>query len=166
MVVKTAGIQRNVMFACLYSRGFWINVGLATQKDPDSATVRTTVPRVAGSRVAYVQAVSWREAGTAVRVVDLRRVPRRNAVATVDPVYGERDVLMSGTDLELKPNGSVAWIWRGVRGGQQVIEVHKRDADGHALLDVGAEIDVRSLARADSTLYWTKAGVPQSAQLR
>jgi hypothetical protein len=164
IVVKTGGVQKNIMFACLYSRGFWINVGMGTYRDARSS-VRVSVPRLVGSRLAYIQAASYRRAGTAVRVFDLRRVPRRYAVATDDAVYGEAGVLMTGTDLELKPNGSVAWIWTGMRNGERLTEVHKFDAGGHVLLDSGADVQPGSLSLSGSTLYWTRAAGPFSATL-
>jgi hypothetical protein len=62
----------------------------------------------------------------------------------------------------LKRNGAIAWT-RVLDG---TFEVVKLDRDGEAVIDQGDDVDVQSLALAGSTLYWTKAGVPRTAQLR
>jgi hypothetical protein len=62
------------------------------------------------------------------------------------------------SDLVLKPNGSFAYI-----AGDTV---RKADSAGIGQLDPGPAIEKGSLARAGSTVYWTKVGQPFSAQLQ
>jgi hypothetical protein len=59
------------------------------------------------------------------------------------------------TDLELSATGRVAWIADGF--------VWKADASGLVRLDAGPGVDPTSLAVADSTVYWTRAGRSYSA---
>jgi hypothetical protein len=60
--------------------------------------------------------------------------------------------------LVLKPNGAFAYV-----DGDG--EVRKVDGAGPAELDAGP-VEPRSLARANSIVYWTKAGQPYSARLQ
>jgi hypothetical protein len=62
------------------------------------------------------------------------------------------------SDLVLKSNGSFAYIANDT--------VRKADTAGIGQLDPGPAIEKGSLARAGSTVYWTKAGAPFSAQLK
>ncbi len=61
-------------------------------------------------------------------------------------------------DLELRPNGSFAYI---TSAGQ----VRKVDKTGSVLLDPGPGVDPQSLAGSGSIVYWTRAGKPYSASL-
>jgi len=61
------------------------------------------------------------------------------------------------TDLELSATGRVGWIADG--------EVWKADLSGPVRLDAGPDVDPTSLAVADSTVYWTRAGKSYSALL-
>jgi hypothetical protein len=78
------------------------------------------------------------------------------------------------TDLELKANGSVAWIAKlKVEGTPTEEEVRKSDrtiAKGprttSKLLDAGKRIASRSLTREGSTVSWTSAGVEKTARLK
>jgi hypothetical protein len=72
--------------------------------------------------------------------------------------------------LALKANGALAFLstlfdlnGAVLPGGPQLFSVAPRAAP--ALLDGGPGIAPGSLARAGSTLYWTKSGLPQSAPL-
>ena len=70
------------------------------------------------------------------------------------------------TDLEVTGRGSVAWISRDMKTPTDVfVQKSERGSDGPTLLDSGADISRRSLARSGGTLYWTKGGVAQSARL-
>jgi hypothetical protein len=62
------------------------------------------------------------------------------------------------SDLVLKSNGSFAYI-----SGDTV---RKADGAGIGQLDPGPAIEAGSLARAGSTVYWTKSGQPFSAKLQ
>jgi hypothetical protein len=48
---------------------------------------------------------------------------------------------------------------------QSAYTVRKRDAHGTATLDSGTDVDPRSLALSNGTLYWTRSGVAHSAPL-
>ena len=67
----------------------------------------------------------------------------------------------SVTDVELKPNGSVAWI----QHREGTTTVMKQDASGRHELDSGAGVARDSLALSGSWLYWTKDGQPRVATL-
>ena len=60
--------------------------------------------------------------------------------------------------LVIGPRGSFAFISSGGA-------VTKSDAGGEGVLDAAAGIDLSSLAIAGVRVYWTRAGVPQSALL-
>jgi hypothetical protein len=69
--------------------------------------------------------------------------------------------------LVLKPNGSVAWIlYRQAWDFSETYEVWKSDASDHdGLLAAGPDIDPDALALDGSTIFWIRAGEPQSATL-
>lgn len=120
---------------------------------------------IAGRLVAYVAysdcAASFCDPNSVV-LQDLRtgRTTRADGAVSVAHVSG----------LALKPNGALAFLstlfdlnGEELPGGPQLFTV----APGAAtvLLDGGPGIAPGSLARAGSTLYWTKSGLPQSAPL-
>ncbi len=67
--------------------------------------------------------------------------------------------------IVVKSDGSVAWI-NGAPEALGTVQVRSVDATGSHLLAVSPEIEPDSLALAGSTLYWTQAGKPYSAQLQ
>jgi hypothetical protein len=117
--------------------------------------------RIAGTRVAFDDlSCGGGSAGCigAVRVVEVRSGARRAAANA------------SGTgiarDLELTRTGAIAWTRAPASGQPDAGELRKLDADGEAVLDAGPDLDKESLAVSGSTLYWTRGGMPRSAQLR
>jgi hypothetical protein len=66
--------------------------------------------------------------------------------------------------IVVKDDGAVAWIAE-TRLQPAEYEVHIVDNTGGRIVASGAEIAPRSLALADSTLYWTQGGRPMSAML-
>jgi hypothetical protein len=62
-------------------------------------------------------------------------------------------------------NGSFAVITQS-NSDERAYMVHAVRNDGPVLLDVGPEIEPRSLALGGGRVYWTVAGGPRSAQLR
>jgi hypothetical protein len=68
------------------------------------------------------------------------------------------------TDLELHPNGSVAWITAPLPPAPAATEAEVRvnDRAGERTLATGA-IAAHSLARGGSVLYWTEDGVPHAS---
>ena len=100
-----------------------------------------------------------------VKVVDLRdgRKPVRYSA-----LPDQTNVFV--TDLVLAPSATVAWIERRTTfpepgKTQNAYEVHWANAAGQHLLDSGPDVQPGSLARAGSTLYWTRGAQPRSAQL-
>lgn len=129
------------------------------------AVMRT--PRLAGRFAAYSIPALFVEGEELlpayVRVVDLRggrKLRLQGAVGS--PADGPGSAV---TDLELATTGAVAWIASYFRNGTRVYEVRKSEPE-NGLLDSGTDIEPRSLAVSESTVYWTKAGVPRSAALR
>ena len=88
------------------------------------------------------------DCGGTVASFDLRQRVKR---------YGEDVPKGFVAQLVLKPNGSFAYIAADT--------VRKADSSGTGQLDAGP-VEAGSLARAGSTVYWTKAGQPFSAQLQ
>lgn len=74
------------------------------------------------------------------------------------------------TDLELRSNGSVAWIARIIQGMPATTTYEVRrfpTTESHStILDAGTGIGPRSLALSGRTLYWTHDGAPRSTILR
>ena len=71
------------------------------------------------------------------------------------------------SDLELHPNGSVAWITAPASRATPATEAEVRvnDRAGERTLATGA-IAADSLALGGSILYWTEAGVPHASTLQ
>jgi hypothetical protein len=116
--------------------------------------------RLAGRFVAHSLVTCRDRCSVRVVVTDARtsRTRARSVPAGLDP--------NAVRDLELRPNGSVAWIGPSSAGEGAPLEVRARDASGERTLDSGADVEPHSLALGGATLYWTKAGRPVSAQLR
>lgn len=128
---------------------------LENTEGPDKATV-------AGRYVASDYFVCDRGDGCTGRVGvdDVRR--RRYRVAPTGP--GRIGSLI------LTDRGIAAWIRDGAGYGMTpsspaVRSVQVLLADGAHRLDEGTDIDVNSLARAGSRLYWLKGGAPRTATL-
>ncbi|MGI8592821.1 MAG: hypothetical protein ACR2ML_00335 [Solirubrobacteraceae bacterium] len=113
-----------------------------------------------------------------VRVRNLR-TGAKPIVVDASPSF--RDMLDIGryfvSDLELKANGSVAWIVKlDIEGVPRIREVRKTDGtvaknamgfrDQSVLLDSGDQIDSRSLALSGLSLSWTNGGMGRSASVR
>jgi hypothetical protein len=120
---------------------------------------------IAGRRVAYVAysdcAASFCDPNSVI-LQDLRtgRTTFADGAVSVATVSG----------IVLKADGSLAFLstvfdlnGEALPGGPQLFAVAPGEAP--ALLDGGPGIAPGSLARAGSTLYWTKGGLPQSATL-
>jgi hypothetical protein len=156
-------------YACPLGSHRAISLG-DTPAFPDQ--IRITQLRVAGRYVGYAFSIRGREEPAfEVRVLDVRarRLVRRldAVVPGFDPAVGVVPAVAGGvTDLELKPNGSVAWIARNpfVPGGR--VEVHRADTTGAATLAAGADIAPASLAITETLMYWLTATGPVVAPLR
>jgi hypothetical protein len=122
--------------------------------------------RLAGPFVGYAIHYQGPAGGTyaVVRVMDLRT----GRLRFDDQASDAKDFDAQGkvTDLELKPNGSVAWITRTGFESSSPREVRRNDSTGKRTLDTGSDIAAYSLALSDSRLYWSKGGNALSATLR
>ena len=157
--------DRGRTFACRYdtNRRFWLKDEPA---EPDALDVEEI--RLAGRYIGYELAFYGRiDSRFWVRVRDLRTgrwLVHRDAV-TFDPVNEDPKASSGVTDLELTRTGAVAWIAHNPYLRPLRLEVHKVDADGHAVLATGADIDPRSLALSDARVYWLQGGQPKTSAL-
>jgi len=147
-------------YACLFSTDKRVLIGDALIGDDPM------VPRLAAPYAAL-------PTGDHVHVVDVRNGRLVNSLPmTNSQSYGGPRV----TDLELKPNHSVAWLVRlpylmAPNGDPQApwipnfVEVVAVDANGRRVLDSGPDVVPDSLTLDGSTLNWINAGVTHSATL-
>jgi hypothetical protein len=86
------------------------------------------------------------------------------------PVEPADGISQRVTDLELKRNGSVAWIAQQTDASTQPartrIQVRARDTKGGRRLDEGAAIRLRSLALDGSALSWQRRNEPSARTAR
>ena len=167
-----------LVYGCVYSKNarYLLNPGPTDCEDPID---RPGSPRLAGRYVGYRLAVcNIDQLKESVYVRDL--VTGKLLVSTsASPTF--RATLTIGTifvsDLELKANGSVAWIVKRVGNSSDsppdAEEVRKSDRTifkeprtTSKLLDTGDDIELKSLTRDGSTISWTNAGVNKTARLR
>jgi hypothetical protein len=145
------------VFGCLYER----DKPFVIAKLDDRSILGPV--RMAGRFVAFGISSDGRTART-VRV-DLRSGKRR----TPGPVIGGFRDTAKITDLELKPNGSFAWLFTLTPCPEPCFPpeqgIWKYDNAGFARIDEARAIDHSSLAVSGSILYWTKGGQPYSASL-
>jgi hypothetical protein len=130
--------------------------------------------RVAGTWVAHEDYATFNPVVSSVVVVqDLRRAGKRIASGTIAYYAGfrlsapERLVHLATnarvTDLELRDNGTVAWIQRDPAGTQLTVRVLGKHATTD--LDSGPAIDPASLRLKGRTLTWTVASAVRSATI-
>jgi hypothetical protein len=149
-------------YGCLYSGGPRVSFGLDGLTEAFLGQVLNHF-RLAGPYAAFgcggnLSGGCW----SAVYVVDLRDGSRR--VVNLDT--GGFSGGASPTDVEIKENGSVAWIEPLYSpDGTGSYRVGAVDASGRRVLDQGSRIDPDSLTLSDSTLTWVHARRPRSAAL-
>jgi hypothetical protein len=151
-------------YGCLYSRG--AKIPLATVGEPGIFTTAVSEPHLSRAFVGLGLEYEGPAGGNygQIRVVNLRT---GRALVNELAADGDEGASITGVpDLALKANGSVAWIVAVRQGSGTVYRVMRHDVNGRAVLDSGADIDPSSLALSSSTLYWTRAGQPHSAELR
>jgi hypothetical protein len=144
-----------VAYACLFSANRRFKLGQDEDDDSDLGPFR-----LVGPYVAYHGAYCSMGCGFDLRVLDLRdgTILRKLPESSSTP-------LGAVTDLELKDNGSIAWISRPAPYSTETApSVSAYDSLGLRQLDVG-DIELHSLELDGSTLSWTKEGVLQSATL-
>lgn len=153
-------------YGCAYAAGRRVHLGDVGPAGEFSD--RISPVRLAGRHVAFVSeytASTGDALGAVVAVRDLRTgaFVRRFASPGDPNTY---DV----TDLELRANGSVAWIARIVAGMPATTTYEVRvfpTTDSHStIVDSGTSIASRSLALSSTTLYWTHDRVARSTALK
>ena len=152
-------------YACLYRTGR--RVALGEVGPAGMFSDRISPVRLAGRYVATAEeytAATGDALGAVVQVRDLRtRALVSRFQSPGDP--NTYDV----TDLELRANGSVAWIARIVQGTPATTTYEVRTFSAgesqSVVVDSGDAIDTRSLAVSGRTLYWTHGGAPRSTTL-
>lgn len=169
IVRRVRGRDRGIVYGCHRRDGTFWPLGL-TRHDSDSRdTFRT--PRLAGRYAGFIQASARRKAGMTARVVDLvtgRALHEHGVGSSAD---GSQMFVPGGSaDLELKPNGSVAWLLRaefvnpaaGTRTSEYQVHVVGLD-DVDRLLAHGPDVDPGSLAVNERTVFWQQAGQAYAA---
>jgi hypothetical protein len=148
-------------YACLYSVDQRVALG-PDGFDERGVGLRLRQFRLAGPYLAYGCGGNWMDrCRSGVRVVDLRDGSVRRPLMP-DWVFDLNGWTVP-TDVELKGNGSVAWILAGPVGWPR--EVGALDTNGQRLLDSGARIDPASLTLDGTTVRWRKGDQMHSAAL-
>jgi hypothetical protein len=148
-------------YACLYSGDQRVALG-PDGFDERGVGLRLGQFRLAGPYLAYGCGGNWMDrCRSGVRVVDLRDGSVRR------PVMPTWVWNLNGwtvpADVELKDNGSVAWILAGPVGWPR--EVGALDTNGQRLLDSGTRIDPASLTLDGTTVSWREGDQMHSAAL-
>lgn len=148
-------------FGCWRATGQKVRLGI----DDDDLGERVTHVRIAGRFVGFAS-VSCDGTGsscsTAVYVWNVKKRTRRRHS---DALQGTSD-LYDVRSLVLKRNASVAWIARDDDADPTNYQVRKIDADGHATLASGHDINGGSLRLHESELTWKQGGSERHATLR
>jgi hypothetical protein len=146
-------------YACLFSADKRVPLG------PNGESMELTLPRVVAPFVAFAVAncpgASCYSTVVVRNLQDGRVVNDLAASMTGGPPGTSEHV----TDLELKPNGSLAWLVQLSGPSRRTIEVLAVDASGRRLLETGPDVDPESLTLDGSTLSWLTGGVTHSATL-
>jgi hypothetical protein len=90
-------------------------------------------------------------------------VSRRERFWRLD--FDDDDVVAHVTDIDVNRQGRVGWIFRNRRAPEDIQVQTEGATETPTVLDSGPDIALGSLAISGNTLYWTKAGAPQSAEL-
>ncbi len=162
-------------YGCLYSRNKSYVIGERNYCDVG----RVGNFRLAGRYEAYT--IPFCDIDTLtdqVRVVDLKTGQQLVATSpspTLGAMLGFWNGVVNVTDMELKANGSVAWIAKlkigdGEPSRREVRKSDRKLGTGERktskLVDSGQLIASRSLTREGSTISWTNAGIEKTATLR
>jgi len=146
-------------YACLFSVNKRVRLGR------NAESTELTLPRVVAPYVAFAVAdCPGASCYSTVVVRDLRNGRLINDLAATMTGGAPGDT-QHVTDLELKPNGSVAWLVQLSGYATRTIEVVAVDASGRRLLESGPDVEPESLVLDGSTLSWRTGGVTHSATL-
>jgi hypothetical protein len=148
-------------YACLYSVDQRVALG-PNGFDERGVGLRLKQFRLAGPYLGYGCGGNWMDKCTAgVRVVDLRDGSVRSPVMPAW-VFSQNGWSVP-SDVELKDNGSVAWILGG--RPDWPLEVGALDKNGQRQLDRGTGIEPNSLTLDGSTLSWQNGNQTHSTTL-
>lgn len=161
---------RGGTYGCLLSTGRRVMLGQYVPKDDYGESGQRNVV-LAGRYVAFESfSVGRGRSLYRVSVVDLRTGTVLHDAATV-PVSPANDSQQEAvglgptTRIRLRSTGQVAWIARDPYGASPVYVIRKIDDRRSIDLDNGEDIGATSLRLSGSTLRWTHAGQPRTAQL-
>ena len=158
-------------YGCLYSRGKAYLIGERNFCD----VAEPGDFRLAGRYVAYsLPYCNIDQRADQVRVLDLKTGKQLVATSASPSLEIVCPCPVYVTDMELKANGSVAWIVKlRPRSTPSQAEVRKSDRKlgtgerkTSKLVDSGQLIASHSLTREGSTISWTNAGIEKTATLR
>lgn len=159
---------------CAYGRKKSFVIGSANECSPHFCNTTSNVT-LAGPIVAYENShfvegpLSPSETVSRFFVVvrDLRTGRVIHKVPTGKSLSNSPNLVGAGETkaIVVKADGAVAWIVETKFEPRSEYEVHALDMSGSRVLASGADIAPRSLALADSVLYWTQGGKPFSALL-
>lgn len=146
--------------------------GRTSRLGSSSATLgqgRVGLVKLAGANAAYVLTFHGVDTGNAEILV--RRLTDGTVLHTAPAVsrVGGPESFQAVDSLVVKADGAVAWIGAAhsiVGHGAGVIEVHRIDSRGKALLDQGGGISPVSLRLHLSRLSWSESGRERVATLR
>jgi hypothetical protein len=146
-------------YACLFSANKRVRLGR------NGESTELTLPRVAAPYVAF--AVADCPGASCYSTVLVRDLLGGRLVRNLDATMsgGAPGDTQHVTDLELKPNGSLAWLVQLSGYTTRKVEVVAVDASGRRLLESGPDVEPESLTLDGSTLSWRTGGVTHSATL-
>jgi hypothetical protein len=146
-------------YACLFSADKRVRLGR------NGESTELTLPRVSAPYVAF--AVADCPGASCYSTVLVRNLQDGRLVSDLDATMsgGAPGDTQHVTDLELKPNGSLAWMVQLSGYATRTIEVVAVDASGRRLLESGPDVEPESLTLDGSTLSWRTGGVTHSATL-
>jgi hypothetical protein len=157
--------QRGSVYGCAvgHRRSYLIGAGTRSIREGRAGPVA-----VGGEDAAYGLTSFGVDTGSSVVIVRNLANGRQLhlAVATTRHLV---ESVQSVDAIVVKPDGAVAWI-SGVQSvfsrASRVLEVHRVDTRGQAMLDSGRGIYGRSLRLRGSTLTWRDGSVMRTSTLR
>ena len=173
--VKRNRRTADIYYACRYRTNRRIRLAKATGECNDEAH-SVESPRLAGRFVAFVAVSEGCTEGRYAEIVTVNLASRKRR-SIHPPASKPRRVALATSeveDLELKSDGSVAWIASGEEDepdedrawvGREVGLLRPRDSRSR-VLDSGSDIEPDSLRLSRARVHWTKGGNPFSASLR
>lgn len=132
----------------------------------DLARDTSTMHRIAGRYVAFVNSRSYKCSGDSVVAIDVI-ARRQHAARSVSTMLGNGAHGCDSTgevgQLVLSPSGAMAWTETAGREGKA--NVRALSSIGDRILDAAPDVDVTSLRLVDGTLSWLRGGQLSTAPL-